>query len=377
MHNLQTNSLITSSQGLDAGTSQSALLLPGAKAPETVFVVDDDINTLLLVENALSGSYSVVTAPSALKMFELLKGLRPDIILLDIRMPGMDGMEALRRLKASPLFRDIPVIFLSGMSDMDDEILAFELGVVDFIKKPFSVSVLLKRIARHLNIDALIHERTAQLRKLKNGILSVLADLLEQRDEITGGHTERTAQYIQILIEALTAHDIYTPEIETWDSELVIASSRLHDVGKIVISDVILNKPGKLTPDEFETMKTHAAEGERIIEEMIAQTGEERFLHSAKLFAGYHHERWDGLGYPHGLKGCDIPLHGRIMALSDVYDAMLSDRPYKKAFNHETAVRFILKEKGRLFDPAIVRVFEAVHEKFRAISAGTGIVETK
>jgi putative two-component system response regulator len=340
------------------------LMATSDRMTKTIFVVDDSNTNLLMAEEALEEKYRVMTMPSAAKMFTLLEKVTPDIILLDIDMPEMDGFEALRRLKSMSAHAGIPVIFLTAKTDSSTEVLGFELGAVDFITKPFSAPVLLNRIKTHLDIDGLIRERTAQLERVQNGIVFVLADIVEKRDGKTGGHIERVALYTQILLDAMMARGLYVDEIRGWDMELVIASTRLHDVGKVTISDFILNKPGPLTEEEFATIKTHAMEGELIIDQVIARTGEVEFLRSAKLFAGYHHENWDGTGYPRGLKETAIPLHGRIMAIVDVYDALVSERPYKKAFPHEEAVAVIMAEAGKRFDPNIVEVFRAVKEQF-------------
>jgi putative two-component system response regulator len=282
----------------------------------------------------------------------------------------MDGFEALLRLKSNALYANIPVIFLTGYTDDAIEARGFEMGVVDFITKPFSTRVLLNRIKTHLDIDDLIRERTAQIRRLQNGIVTVLADVLEERDKETGGHNDRTSEYIKILIHAMEERGVYADEIRGWNPEMVALSARLHDTGKIHILDSILNKPGKLNQEEYEQMKSHTTEGARIIDRMIRQTDEEVFLHNAKLFAEYHHERWDGAGYPHGLKGMDIPLQGRIMAIVDVYDALVSKRPYKEAFTDEEAINIIAMAAGSQFDPKIVEVFLEIKDKFKAVRSG-------
>jgi putative two-component system response regulator len=336
---------------------------------KVVFVVDDNDTNLYMAEEALEDQYQVMTLPSAMKMFSLLKKITPDLILLDIEMPEIDGFEALRRLKSNDLHADIPVIFLTGMADALVEAKGFELGVVDFVTKPFSSPVLRNRIKTHLHIDELIRERTAQLQRLQNGIVFVLADMVENRDQGTGGHVERTAVYIEILIEGMIARGVHAEEIRHMNLESLISSARLHDVGKISIPDGILNKPGKLTPTEFERMKTHSAEGERIIDQIVFRTENVEFLNNARLFAGYHHERWDGRGYPYGLKETDIPLQGRIMAIIDVYDALVSERPYKKPFSDEEAVRIIMDNAGKQFDPNITKVFFEVKDKLSAVKS--------
>jgi putative two-component system response regulator len=259
-------------------------------AKKTVFIVDDMGTNLTVAVEALEKQYRVLSMVSAAKMFAILEKIKPDVILLDIEMPEMDGFEALRQLKSLRTFANIPVIFLTSLNNEETEALGFELGVVDFITKPFSVPVLLNRIKTHLDMDELIKARTAQLKNLKDSIISVLADMVETRDKNTGGHIERTSSYIKILIESMQEHGVYVDEMQEWDIDTLIASARLHDIGKIAISDMILNKPGKLNDEEFNLIKTHAMEGEHIIDRIIAQTGDESFLYHAKLFAGYHHE---------------------------------------------------------------------------------------
>jgi putative two-component system response regulator len=334
---------------------------------KTIFVVDDSDTNLSMAEAVLEDYYRVMTMPSSDKMFKLLEKVTPDLILLDIEMPDMDGFETLRKLKSCEQYSDIPIMFLTGRDDTAVEAKGLEMGAVDFVTKPFSAPVLLNRIKTHLSIDEIIRERTSLLRRLQNSIISVLADMVENRDKGTGGHIERTSKYIRILLDEMKKEGIYEQEISDWDDDKVVSSARMHDLGKISITDLIVNKPGKLTEDEFEMMKTHAMEGERIIDEIIARTGEGEFLRNAKLFAGYHHERWDGNGYPRGLKGEAIPLQGRIMAVVDVYDALVSERPYKKAFPEEDAVRIIMENSGTHYDPKIAEAFFNVKEKFKEV----------
>jgi putative two-component system response regulator len=338
-----------------------------------IFVVDDSAVNLTKAKQALEGSYRVLTLLSAAKMFTLIEKVTPDLILMDIEMPEMDGFTALQKLRENKNTEHIPVMFLTAFGDEAREVRSLELGAVDFVTKPFSTSVLLNRISRHLHIEELILEqtillkqRTQQLEQLNTSIISIIAELVEDRDKLTGGHIERSAKYLKMLIEAMMERGVYAEELQDWDKEMVIASSRLHDVGKITISDLILNKPGKLTKDEYEQIKTHVTAGEEIIDNMIMQTSGGVFLYYAKLFVGYHHEHWDGSGYPHKLKGTEIPLQGRILAIVDVYDALVSERVYKPAFPHEEAVRIIVSEKGKSFDPKITDVFYEIQDQFRA-----------
>jgi len=352
---------------------------------KTIFVVDDNTVNLMTADKTLSDWYNVVTFASASTMFEFLNNTIPDLILLDIMMPDIDGFETLNRLRANKQYSKVPVIFLTSKNDAVTEALGFEMGVIDFVSKPFSGPVLLNRIKTHLHIEEIIIERTAiiseqtemlrqrteRLLRLQNGMISVLASMVENRDKLTGEHITRTTEYIKILLDAMVKRGLYADEMKDWDFDIVISSSRMHDLGKIAVTDLILNKPGKLTEEEFEIIKTHAAEGEKIIDEIISESGDEVFLQNAKLFAGYHHERWNGMGYPRGLKGTEIPLQGRIMAIADVYDALVSERPYKSAFTHDKAVEIIMESKGKQFDPQIIDVFNEVNSLFVKVKGCT------
>ena len=331
---------------------------------KTIFVVDDSNVNLMAAADVLTPSYRVFTFPGARAMFELLEDITPDLVLLDIMMPGMDGFETIRRLKADERHSGIPVIFLTSRSDAETEADGLAAGALDFISKPFSRAVLLNRIRIHLEIEDIVQERTKRIQMLKNGIVTIVADLVENRDKTTGQHIERTGGYIRMLLEAMLAGKVYSDEIRAWNFEMVISSARLHDVGKIAIPDYILNKPGSLTPEEFEIIKTHTAWGIRIIDNIQAISVDDSFLHHARMFAGHHHERWNGTGYPHGTKEADIPLQGRVMALVDVYDALMANRPYKTALRHEEAVDIIRQNRGKHFDPLITDVFLDIQHQF-------------
>jgi len=281
----------------------------------------------------------------------------------------MNGFTALEKLKAHGKWAGIPVMFLTGRNDAVVEARGFEMGAIDFVKKPFSAPVLLNRIKNHLYIDEIIRERTEQLSRVQNNIISVLADMVENRDKGTGGHIERTSKYMKILINEMKKREVYADEMAKWDTERLISSARMHDLGKISITDMIVNKPGKLTEDEFERMKEHTTIGERIINDMSMNSGEQDFFNDAKLFAVSHHERWDGGGYPNGLKGEEIPLQGRIMAIVDVYDALVSERPYKKALTEDEAIEIIMQSSGTHFDPKIAELFYEVRELIKKAKA--------
>lgn len=357
-----------------------------------IMIVDDNIANLKIGKNALEDFYDVLTVPSAEKMFERLEKNKPDLILLDIDMPGTNGYDAINILKSKPETREIPVIFLTGKSDSDSELEGLSLGAIDYISKPFVPPLLLKRIEVHLtietqkrvlesqaktleaqalelknfneNLQLMVDEKTEKVLELQSAILKTVADLVESRDNTTGGHIERTQNGMGIMFEAMREMNIYAEEMSDWDTKLLLQSSQLHDVGKIAISDSILNKPGKLTLEEFAEMKHHTLFGVQIVEKIEASTSGSDFLRHAKIFAGTHHEKWNGSGYPAGLSGEAIPLQGRIMAIVDVYDALVSERPYKKAFSHQEAVKIILEEREKHFDPALVDVFAKVADRF-------------
>jgi putative two-component system response regulator len=336
-----------------------------------IMLVDDSLTNLRMGKAALSDTYDVFTVPSAEKMLDLLKRNLPDMILLDVNMPGMNGYEAIKKLKANPETRDIPVIFLTAQSDSGSELEGLTLGAIDYITKPFSPSLLHKRIEVHLlvesqkrelqnynkNLQQMVAEKTKTVLKLQNKILKTVAELVECRDDITGRHIERTQHCLGIMAAAMLKRGLYPDQAKDWDIELLLHSSQLHDVGKISIQDSILRKPGRLTEDEFNEMKKHTSFGVRIIEKIEDNDDDNHFLTYAKIFADSHHERWDGAGYPHGLRGEEIPLLGRLMAIADVYDALTSERPYKKPFPHQEAVSIITDERGTHFDPLLTDLF--------------------
>jgi putative two-component system response regulator len=345
-----------------------------------IILVDDNPANLRIGKNVLAEKYAVATAPSAEKMFSLLENNSPAMILLDVDMPEMNGYEAIKILKSKPQTKDIPVIFLTARTESDDELAGLSLGAIDYIVKPFQPPLLLKRIEVHLlveaqrkelqyfneNLQIMVEEKTQSILELQNAMLKTIAELVECRDDITGGHIERTQRGIKILLEELERSGVYRDETEGWDMDLLLQSCQLHDVGKISIDDRILKKPGKLSAEEFEEMKKHASFGEQIIEKIEALAKESDFLNYAKIFAASHHEKWDGTGYPRGLKEHEIPLLGRIMAIADVYDALVSERPYKKAFSHDEAVRIIVEGSGTQFDSALIQVFLNAADQFRA-----------
>lgn len=339
-----------------------------------ILVVDDNVTNLKIAEQTLKPYYKVTLLISAKQMLRFLDKTQPDLILMDINMPEMDGYEAIQKIKEQKNLVMVPVIFLSSQADSDSEVRGLELGAVDFISKPFVAQSMLSRIKLHLelngyrcHLEEIVKEKTEMVEHLQNVMLQGLAELVECRDKNTGGHVKRTAQYLRVFTEAIVERKIY-PELAIGDYvHDLIRSAPLHDVGKIGISDSTLLKSSSLDEEEFEYMKQHARLGGIALQKMIDKTKGESFLYIAKDMAEYHHEKWDGTGYPSGLKGEEIPISARIMAVADVYDALTTQRPYKEAFSHETAVEIILKGKGTAFDPQLIEVFEEMHMDFLLI----------
>lgn len=334
---------------------------------KTIFVVDGNEGNLALAKNTFRLRYQIFAVSSASEMFARLKSVVPDLILLDAGITDTNVIDALRMLKERKEYGAIPVIVLTDTADALAAEDCFALGAVDYITRPILLSVITHRIEGHLQRSDMISYQNSRYMNLQNGIISVLAEMINHRDSSTGGHVTRTSEFIGILLDEMTRSDVYRDETRDWKTETLVSSARLHDVGKIGIPDTILNKPAKLSTDEFAVIKTHTTEGERIIEKMVLYAGGGAYLSHASRFAGYHHERWDGAGYPRGLKGMEIPLEGRVLAVADVYDALVSERPYKKAFTAEEAERIILAEAGKHFDPYIVAVFSTIREKFRKV----------
>ncbi len=350
---------------------------------QTIMLVDDNQANLNIGKNMLKSHYEVYALPSAERLFKFLESVKPDLILLDIEMPGMNGFDVIRILKADPRYMKIPIIFVTAKSEETDELVGLALGAVDYVTKPFSAAILLKRIENNLLIESqkaelqdfndnliqMVKQKTAQINSLQNSIINAIAELVEFRDIYTGGHINRTQKYIGMLLNYLIEHGIYSDEILSWQNmDYIVPATQLHDLGKICISDSILFKPGKLTPEEFDIMKTHVAKGVEAIGRLEQSAQEQPFLQYAKIVAMTHHEKWDGTGYPSSLKEYDIPLLGRMMAIVDVYDALISARPYKAPFSPEEAAKIIIQGSGRHFDPQLVEVFEKLQDEFKAVA---------
>jgi putative two-component system response regulator len=351
---------------------------------KTILVVDDTPFNLTLMSAVLKKFYDVQEASSGPQALEMLRTApRPDLILLDIMMPVMDGYEVCRRLKADPATAGIPVIFLTANVSSDDEEHGFELGAVDYITKPIKQRVVLARIRTHLQLKAaadfledkaafLEHEvnrRAQEIEAIQDVTILAMASLAETRDNETGNHIRRTQFYVRALAEKLRTHPRFSAFLSDHTIKLLFKSVPLHDIGKVGIPDHILLKPGRFTPEEFEVMKTHTTLGRDAIITAERRLGiDVEFLAYAKEVAYSHQEKWDGSGYPEGLAGDAIPISARIMAVADVYDALISRRPYKEPMPHGKAVKLIVDGRGAHFDPDIVDAFIELQDEFFAIS---------
>jgi putative two-component system response regulator len=356
-----------------------------AETPDTVLVIDDSPEILGIVNELLKPDYRLKAANGGEKGLRLAAAdPKPDIILLDIMMPDLSGHEVCRRLKADRATRDIPVIFLTAMNNEADEEVGFALGAVDYIAKPISGPILRARVKTQL-----IMKRAADFIKDKNVFLVgevskraremefsqdvtilALASLAETRDTETGNHLRRTQKYVRVLAEHLQRHPHFSLALTRTNIEIICKSAPLHDIGKVGIPDHVLLKPGKLTAEEFDVMKTHTTLGREAMEKAEQEMGRSApFLAFAKEIASSHHEKWDGSGYPDGLAGESIPIAARLMAVADVYDALISARTYKLPMTHQKAGSIIIEGRGTHFDPDIVDAFLALQSEFETIAA--------
>lgn len=363
--------MITAHTALQPLSEHAAIQRP------TVLVVDDTPANLRILTELLRADYTIRVATSGEIALTLASTLPyPDIILLDIMMPLMDGYEVCRRLKSNENTAGIPVIFVTAMTDADDEAKGLDMGAVDYITKPFNPRLIKGRIRNHLDLkkhrddlEELVKIRTAEVFATRAATIESLASLAETRDPETGGHIHRTQNYVRILAERLrVAHpDMWGMSNETL--ELLYLSAPLHDVGKVGVPDAVLLKPDKLTPEEFEQIKHHTTYGYQSLSRAEKRLGNSSFLQLGAEIALSHHEKWDGSGYPRALSGLDIPQSGRLMALADVYDALISRRVYKPPFPHSKAVKIISEGREKHFDPLVLDAFLHEAEQFRSIAS--------
>ncbi len=360
----------------------------------SILMVDDNATNLQVLSQTLAGrGYRLLVAKNGESALTITAKAEPNLILLDIMMPGMDGFEVCRQLKADPATHDIPIIFLSALGQTQDKVKGLNLGAVDYITKPFQPEEVIARVDTHLtlrclqrrledlnaNLEQKVRERTRQLEeeqakvlKAQNAIIFGMAKLTESRDDDTGKHLERIEKYVEILARELGKTDEAIDE--QW-IEQVMATSALHDIGKVGIPDAVLQKPGRLTPEERKVIERHPEIGGDTlnqVRERLGTTDNElkatEYLRRAMEITYGHHEKWDGSGYPYGTQGESIALSARLVAVADVYDALVSKRVYKSGMTHEEAGDIIREGAGRHFDPRVVEAFNAAEDKFREVA---------
>ncbi len=350
--------------------------MPEIEPRPRLLIIDDEPFFLDLLADALTPHFHISLAKNAQQGLNLAQSRsRPDLILLDVVMPQMDGYAACKQLKQNPLTTDIPVIFLTARRDMEDELRGFNLGAVDYITKPISIPILLTRVRTQLALsqqrialEQLVQERTAELDKTKDAIVYGMGEMAEARDQETGNHLLRTREYVRVLAEQLAATEAYQAILTPRLIDTFRRAAPLHDIGKIRIPETILRKATSLDDDERKVMNLHPQYGKEIIDNAEQKIGSTLFIDVARDIAYCHHEKWDGSGYPRKLSENDIPLCARLMAVADVYDALVSKRYYKDAMTHRDAMDYLQDQSGAHFDPDIIDALQQAQSRFGRIS---------
>jgi putative two-component system response regulator len=331
---------------------------------KTILMIDDVKLNLAAARDVLQDEYVLYEAMSAAEGFDILEKHIPDLILLDLVMPEMDGYEMIEILKSTRRYMTIPVIFLTAQTDADNEVRGLALGAADFITKPFEPVVMKRRIETQIELatyqrtlEHMVAEKVEEIEKMQDAMASGFAELVESRDGVTGGHVKNTGIYFDAFIHALRNEPEYKNDITSDFIKNTVRSAPLHDIGKIGIDDCVLRKKGALDGGEREYMEKHSILGGQTFHKIRRKFPENEFLKIAEEMALYHHERWDGKGYPTGLKGEEIPFCARVMSIVDTYDALTSERPYKPPFSHEKSMAIIVEGRGVQFDPMLVDKF--------------------
>ena len=340
-----------------------------------ILVVDDTVQNLALLARMLKDcGYVPRPVPNGRLALMAAKSEKPDLVLLDITMPELDGYEVCRLLKQDPSLREIPVLFISALSQTSEKVKAFEVGGVDYITKPFHFEEVKARVETHLHLHRLqvglkdqVQKQVKEITELQMGMIFGLAKLAEARDEDTGKHLERIQTLCKLIATDLYRRPNFSENVDAFYPDRIFYASPLHDIGKVGIPDQILLKPGKLTPEEFDVMKTHAGLGAQTLREVQQRFPKNEFLNMGIDIAQCHHEKWNGMGYPNKLSGNNIPLSARIMAITDVYDAVRSKRIYKPPVSHPETVELIRQGSGTHFDPALVEVFLSMQDEFEKV----------
>lgn len=345
-----------------------------------ILIVDDDRMNQLLAKKFLSGNYIVDAATSGAAALEYLKEKSADLILLDLMMPEMDGFEVIRRLQLDPKTASIPVIFLTADRSEKVEEACFKAGCADFISKPFLPAVMVQRVRRTLeledyrkDVEQCVSDHVEKLTRSLDAMIIGLANLIDRRDGNTGGHIRRSSSYIRMLTKKLFDSENRPEGFSHAYADTIMRAAPLFDIGKITVPESILQKPGKLTSEEFEKIKAHTTAGSDIIRESLTDFADKSFVEIAANMAAFHHERWDGSGYPKGLKGEEIPLCARIAAVADVFDALVSKSYYKSSLSFEDAVGELLRESGK-YDPVVLDLFVNSKDELMSILSSENIV---
>ncbi|OHD56032.1 MAG: two-component system response regulator [Spirochaetes bacterium GWF1_51_8] len=348
-----------------------------------IMIIDDvPANLQILSEFLKKKEYKVRPVTNGRMALQAMKIEPPELILLDITMPDMDGFEVCGMIKKDEKLKNIPVIFISALDDIIDKVKAFKIGGADYITKPFQYEEVLARVDTQLSLyhlqnqlkaynqelEELVQKQVMEISESQMATIFALAKLAESRDEDTGAHLERVQKYCRILSHKLNEKQLYQDEMDNHFEQNIFQASPLHDIGKVAIPDVILLKQGKLTPEEFEIMKTHTNLGSDTLNAVNVIYPKNSFIKMGIEISRSHHERWDGKGYPDGLSAGNIPLCARIMAIADVYDALRSKRCYKPPFSHEKSCEIILEGRGTQFDPYVVDAFQEISGEFLEIS---------
>ncbi len=341
-----------------------------------ILIVDDAPENIRILGELLRDKYTIMFALNGEDALRLAGTTpQPDMILLDVVMPGMDGYEVCQALKANQETKNIPVLFITAQNNEKEESRGLSIGGVDYVSKPFRASLVQTRVDNQLELkkhrdklDELVKERTKELYLTQEATIESMASLAEWRDPETGLHIKRTQKFVEILANYMAEDERFAAELDVKTRELLYLSAPLHDVGKVCIPDSILQKPGKLTDEEFEMMKEHTTRGKAVLSSTDTKLGSDSFLRIARVVAYSHHERWDGRGYPQGLKENAIPLCARLMSVADVYDALTSRRVYKPPMPHEKAKSIIVEGRGTQFDPDVVDAFLALENEFIEIA---------
>ncbi len=368
------------------------------KTKKHILVIDDVPANLKYAEQLLEEKYRLTLAISGAQALKYLTKNEPDLILLDLNMPEMDGCTVLTKLKENPVTENIPVIILTSEVDVSTELKCLALGAVDFIRKPFVTEIMLSRIETQIELseyrhklEYLVEEKTEVIERQQDVMSTCFAELVESRDGTTGGHIKNTTRYFAVFVNELAKYDKYKNILTPKYIRNLVRAAPLHDIGKIGINDCVLRKESRLDAEEFEHMKTHVTIGGDTFQNIfssvegahhhsqlgaaaiekacgsidVPDNSDTAFLHTARDMALYHHERWNGTGYPTGISGEDIPLCARILSIVDVYDALTSKRSYKEAFSHEKAMQIIIEDKGVFFDPDLTDIFVSINDKIK------------